>query len=494
MKIAKLIFILIILPLMLIWVGCTLEKPTETKTVLSLGSANFTSFVAIGNSLTAGVQSGSLVETHQEYSFPNLIAKQAGVDFAQPTVSYPGIPAIMELVALDPLTILTASGTGLPTNLYYQYPYNNLGIPGAILWDVLNTTDSTNSGYGQTGNKAFDLILRNADTATVKTTVFQQAQILQPTTITLWIGNNDVLGFATSGGYSPADPTPIQGVPGLSFNELYDALADSIASLGADVDVFVANIPDVTAIPFFTTIGPKMRPAVVGVMAFDTNAVGLVYQKHGETVPGTGVTTLDYENNQDTPLITLLGSAYADTSVFTKSTGKWYRDIAEDFGVPVGYVIPAGIDTTMPFGLHYLNPWPDALILDPDEIQTAATHIGGYNSHIRDVAISKGFHLVDVNTVFNDIAANGLSLAGQEFSADYISGGLFSLDGVHPSDIGHGVIANEFIAVINSAKNASIPLVDVFSLTKPAVSLSKIYYKDSEGLKNTIRMLGGSVY
>ena len=74
MKITKWILVLIILPLMLIWVGCSLEKPTETETVLSLGSTNFASYVAIGNSLTAGYQSGALTEQHQIYSFPNLIA------------------------------------------------------------------------------------------------------------------------------------------------------------------------------------------------------------------------------------------------------------------------------------------------------------------------------------------------------------------------------------------------------------------------------------
>ncbi|MCK5033697.1 MAG: hypothetical protein KAS18_08685, partial [Calditrichia bacterium] len=146
MKITKWILVLIILPLMLIWVGCSLEKPTETETVLSLGSTDFSTYVAIGNSLTAGYQSGSLIEKHQELSYPNLIATQTGVDanFEQPIISYPGLTPIMELVALSPLTIGNATGQGAPTNMALARPYNNLGVPAAFLPDMLLTTSSAN--------------------------------------------------------------------------------------------------------------------------------------------------------------------------------------------------------------------------------------------------------------------------------------------------------------------------------------------------------------
>jgi len=478
MKIVKGILILVILPLMLIWVGCSLEKPTETQSVLGLGNANFTSFVAIGNSITAGYQSGSLVETHQQYSFGNQIANQVEATFAQPTVSYPGIPAILELVLLDPPTLQAASGMGAPTNLTHPAPYNNLGIPGALLNDVLFATDANvNTAVvvgGRDPQPQFDLVLRGLGTQ------FQQARMLQATTLTLWIGNNDVLGFATSGGFSPTEPTDVA-----TFSAIYTNMADSIASLGADV--FVANIPDVTAIPFFTTVGPQMS-AGIAAAGFD-----MYYQKHGEFAmgqpgSGSGVTTL---SDPTSPLITLLGSSYV--GLLGQPTGLWYRELAADLGFPVATLlgIYAGIDTTQAFGFHPQNPWPDALILDPDEIATAATHIAGYNSSIQTVATANGFHLVDVNTFFNEIAAEGYSVGGQEFSAGFITGGLFSLDGVHPSDIGHGVIANEFIKVMNSANNASIPLVNVISLAKPAANLSNAVYQNPNDLKNVIKMMGG---
>src|SRR6266542_868161 len=96
------------------------------------GSANFTTFVAIGDSYGAGVESGSLNLNHQPFSWPAVIARQAGVaDFQQPLVSFPGIGNELQLVDIIhfPPTILPATGSGQPINLNLPRPYNNLSIP-----------------------------------------------------------------------------------------------------------------------------------------------------------------------------------------------------------------------------------------------------------------------------------------------------------------------------------------------------------------------------
>src|SRR6185436_8077360 len=62
---------------------------------------NFQTYVAVGDSLTAGFSSASLVVTHQSGSYPARLARQAGVaGFQQPTVSDPGIPPELALVSL----------------------------------------------------------------------------------------------------------------------------------------------------------------------------------------------------------------------------------------------------------------------------------------------------------------------------------------------------------------------------------------------------------
>ena len=149
---------------------------------------NFSRYVSVGDSLAAGVESGSLVETHQLRSVPALIARQAGAaDFQQPLVSEPGIPPELALVTLVPAPLLApkAPTAGEPKNLGLPRPYNNLAVPGATLNDALNTVTDAGGSH--------DLILRGLGTQV------QQALALSPTAITVWIGNNDVLGAAVRG-------------------------------------------------------------------------------------------------------------------------------------------------------------------------------------------------------------------------------------------------------------------------------------------------------
>jgi hypothetical protein len=123
-----------------------------------------------------------------------------------------------------------------------------------------------------------------------------------------------------------------------------------------------------------------------------------------------------------------------------------------------------GIDTTKPFGFHPQNPWPDALVLDADEVVVASTAVAAFNQTIATVAAAKGAVLVDINGFFAGVKRNGYSWAGQKFTADYVSGGLFSLDGVHPSSRGAGVVANQFIKAMNAGFGTSVTFVDLASI------------------------------
>src|SRR5436190_13279693 len=96
------------------------------------GTANFTRYVSIGNSLTAGFQSNALSQRDQVYSYPNLLAGQAQVSFVQPLIVNPGIGGRIRLVTLSPPTLVTeASVIPLPSanlNITHPQPFNNLGI------------------------------------------------------------------------------------------------------------------------------------------------------------------------------------------------------------------------------------------------------------------------------------------------------------------------------------------------------------------------------
>jgi len=446
------------------------------------GNANFARFVSIGNSITAGYQSGTIYQSAQMYSYGNLIAKQVGVDFQIPYVSDPGLGGRMELQNLAP-TIYMNPLKGSLLNANYPAPYNNLGVPGALTYDVLFATNSTNCAsalFANSPNPYFDVILRNS--VLNKGTQLEQALSVAPTFITLWIGNNDVLGYATSGGTSPSAPTS-DGQFGQLFGGISQGLSQYASQTGAKV--VVANIPSVTAIPFFTTVGPLVatNPAVkwwqirASQIASGLPFTGLIYGSHEG---GTNLGQLPYNIGfadsgallNSTTLITLKGQTYAP--LLGQQTGKFYRDN--------NLSIPLGVDTTKPFGFHPQNPFPDAFVLDPDEIITAGNAVTAYNSTIAGLAQNFGFGLVDINTKFNQFRAGdftgGTIENGIKFKTSYITGGLFSLDGVHPSNQAHGIVANEFIKVINSKFGANIPLVDVSTIPGSIYFSGKLNYKN----------------
>lgn len=459
------ILLVILLPLMMFF-GCK-ERTDLTGPKPGSGQADFTRYVSIGNSLTAGYESSALYQSAQMYSFGNLISQQVDTHFEQPLISDPGIGGQIKVVSLNPfVTKQEPVEGGSPLEINYPAPYNNLGIPGIVLADVMNATSTSNS-YSH--SPFIDIVLRGQGTQ------FTQAQALQPTMITLWIGNNDVLGFATSGGVSPSEPTDAQ-----TFGYLYGLLADGLAATGAKV--VVANIPNVTVIPFFTTVGPQFAQNL------NAHSVpGFYYQNHNfQPTVGTPAQLSDYSL-----LLTLISQSYL--TYFGYPSGKFYAD---------NNLPPAlfGVDTTKAFGLDPANPIPNALILDASEIQTAASATYAFNSAIA-AAVNKypsQFALVDINTFFNNIrtsdASGGTDFDGIMFSTTFVSGGLFSLDGVHPTAQGYAIVANEFLKTINAKFNASYELVDIanipgslsFAKTIPINLFTNGSYLDPAAYKNIL--------
>src|SRR5262249_19862117 len=121
--------------------GCGEIQPINAPAAGS-GSANFSTYAAMGTSITAGWQSGGLVVHHQMHSYAALFAQQAGAGaFTAPWVSADGIPPLLRIVSLSPLIVSNVGRTlGAPTNAGQLTAYNNMGIAGALLFDA---TDST---------------------------------------------------------------------------------------------------------------------------------------------------------------------------------------------------------------------------------------------------------------------------------------------------------------------------------------------------------------
>lgn len=401
MKVYKLLIVLSI-SLIFIFTACEDRSDLTAPQAPSTGNADFSKFYSVGNSLTQGEQSGSVYQSAQMYSFTNLIAQQVETDYVYPIFPDPGSGGRIEVVSLEPFATSVNTNATTPTNLTYNGVYNNLGVKGAFLWDVLNATTATDcytatqlSAYGvSVPNPMFDAVLRGQGT------MIQQLIASNPSLVTLWIGNNDVLAYATRGGlFPPTQPT--------DFQDWYGQILNQLATAG--IDVVIANIPDVTSIPYFNTVGPQLIaqgiPAVVG-----TKSDGTIAQ-------------LDLTKNY----LCLTASSEL-------AAGK---------------------------GTSAENPLSNGVILDEGEIANAVALVNGYNQIISALASGYGYSVVDINTVLDNLAKNGMSVNGMQFSSQYVFGGIFSMDGVHPTNHGYGLIANEFIKVINSKYNASIPLINL---------------------------------
>ncbi len=359
---------------------------------------NFTTYVSVGDSLAAGFESGSLVETHQNRSAPALIARQAGVQgFQQPLVSEPGIPPELTLVSLVPVPVIApkAATAGAPKNLALARPYHNLAVPGATSVDALTRTTDAGGLH--------DLILRGLGTQV------QQAVALRPTAITLWIGNNDVLGAALRG-------RAIDGVtltPTATFRATYGQIVAALKTTSAFI--VAANLPDVTTIPFVTTI----RPYVVN--------------------PSTGAPVL--VGGARVPLIGPSGSL-PSTALVT---------LAASTLLGQGIGIPTALGGTG-------APLPDEVVLDPSEIAIIQDHVAANNQAIREICGAANIPVLDVNGLLRELATTGRHVGGITLNSAFLSGGVFSYDGIHPNDVGYALMANEFIRVINASGGSLTPV------------------------------------
>jgi phospholipase/lecithinase/hemolysin len=411
--------------------------------VINTGTADFSRFVSIGNSLTMAEQSASVFASSQKYSFGKMIANVVGTTYEQATFSDPGTGGRLEVQSVDFATgsveIVVNPNQGSPTNLNYPAPYNNLGIKGAFLTDVLNATDATTCYTAQFGspNPLFDAVLRGLGTQ------MQLAMAQTPTFVTLWIGNNDILAFATRGGLFPITD------PG-DFAADYATILNNLQTVGAQV--VVGNIPDVKNIPYFKTVGPGVGEAIQDLMNINPLVQGLVYQT--TALPGIAIATPDDLINFNV-FITLTGLPATD--FIGDVTGAYYSTN----GIPV----PPNVDTSFPFGLAPQNPWPNNLILDPTEIGIVDQIVPAYNAIIEGGANARGFAVADMNELLSRVGApGGIVVNGIRFTSDFLLGNTYSLDGVHPTSQGYGLVANEFIATINERYNASIPAIDVSTI------------------------------
>lgn len=364
-------------------------------------AGNFTTTVFLGDSLTAGYQSGSLLDTQQVHGWAPLVATQASFNIVLPLIAAPGAPNVLQLVSVGPPpVIVTAKGTTSGRDNFATQP-TDLAVPGALVNDILNTVPLVLPAAGQ--QQLNQLVLGFPGLGYGQ--AYSQATFAikaHATTIFLWAGNNDALVADLTG--TPAAMTTVA-----NFTSQYQALMQ-VLTTQSSAHLVIANIPDVTAVPY-------LQPAA-GVLA--------------QTSASTGLPTA--------ALGALLGISPGD------------------------FVTPEGL-TEIPLilGGKQKGPLSDAGVLTAAEAVTVQTQIKAFNQVITQQAQAAGATLVDINALFAQIATSGVTINGYKGTASFL-GGLFSLDGIHPTNIGYAVVANKMIDTMNASFGSKIADVDLTAI------------------------------
>ena len=394
----------------------------------ALPAADSGPIVAVGDSLAAGFQNFSLLSTQQVSSFANLISVQANQPMSLPLMASPGIPNPLRLkrgipsslagfvACTDALLMRTnaicevAPGTlpPLPRELPIRQP-TNLAVPGVTVHQALTKTPVPPDQVQSAVDAMTNLILGiPGPPLGLAGSQVDQAVALDPSTVLLWIGANDVLMAGLSG-----DFTMLTRVD--RFYSSFKTLTDRLAATGARM--VIANIPDVTVVPYF------MSPQ------------------------------------------TLARQTGFSVSTITWKLGMGSRDYLRPGAVSIALDILAGrrsgpLPDTCPATVPGLPFTTVPCVLKGSQADLMRATVFAFNLVILERAIARRAVFIDTYSLLNQIKENGFIANKRKLTMDYL-GGFFTLDAIHPTNTGHAIIANEWIKTMNSRLGMDIPLVSV---------------------------------
>ena len=494
------------------FVACNNDDETTAEAPVTAGSANFSTYVALGDSFAAGFSDNALFKKGQDNAYPNILAGQfaqaGGGAFSTPFMvdniggfSSGGVQVSSRRFYFgrtpgadfaEPLQVSGTSGTDISAKLTGQF--SNLGIPGAKCIHLVMP------GYAL-GNPYFKRF-SSAD----PTTVMADALSQNPTFFSLWIGGNDVLGYALAGGDATVNPlTPSAGGIGVGFDASYNELITNLTASGRKG--VIANLPYITSLPQFTYLKPSFvdtfkyypdgdekkitrvvsasdvatinqingivgfldqvltaygQPNRFNVLSSATGATNPVLMKD-ETLVDYGAQITGAASASGNPTLMFLANHLGQT--FGKARQTTTGDLIPlTSSSVVGTLTTATLQPGVPanlkvYGITY--PLEDKHVLIPTEISEIIAATNAYNLTIKAAADAKGLAFVDAKAIMDQLVNGGIRFGNYHMSATFVTGGAFSLDGVHPGARGYALIANKFAEAINAKYGSTLRPVDL---------------------------------
>jgi len=276
--------------------------------------------------------------------------------------------------------------------------YNNMGVPGAKSFHLLPVPIPGMEGIYSDPLNGNPFYARFANDPG-QSVIIYEAIAQNPTFFSLWIGSNDVLGYATAGGVGDTITGQNQ------FAYFMDQIVGGLTTNNAKG--VISNLPGITGAAFFNTIPPNGYVLTQG----QADTLNLFLGGYG----------FSYNEGPNYFII-------ADTN-----SALGFRQMVE--GERVLLTVPQDSLKCAYWGGFNPNisapvPIPDQYVLTLDEITNVNNAITGYNSTIQALATQYNLAFVDINGYFEEVQS-GITFNGETFTVEFVTGGVFSLDGIH---------------------------------------------------------------
>ena len=452
----------------LTFMACS-DDDTAVEEPVSPGTADFSKYVALGDSFAAGFSDNALFKLGQETSYPSILAGQlSAAGGGEMTIPYMNDNLGGLLLGGNPIqgTRLYFNGTapvnvaGTPTTevtAHLSGSFTNLGVPGAKSFHLVAAGYGNVSGLGAVPPTANPYFVRFASSPS--TTVLADALTQQPTFFSLWIGGNDVLGYALSGGDGTNPITPTA-----TFDAAYGALTSQLANGGRKG--IVANLPYVTSLPHFTTV--PYNPVVLNSTQVTQLNSGYATYNGGlaVAVANNWITQAEADRRRvvfqvgANPVV-IVDSYLTDLSAY--GIPSYRPATAQDYPVLPSSTFIGTLVGGNPAAINGVSvPLADKWVVSKNEVDEIIAATDAYNVTIEAAANANGLAFVDAKTIMSQLTStNGIAVNGYTLKEDFVTGGAFSLDGVHPSPRGYALIANKFIEAINAKYGSTVKTVNV---------------------------------